>query len=434
MLYDDSMHIYFSGIGGSGISALAHIALDAGYTVSGSDLKANRNTEELTQRGASIHLGQKKQQIEQVNQNTPIDWLIISSAIPEDSEELTFARENNVSINKREAFVQHIIDAHNLKLVAVAGTHGKTTVTTMLAWLLQQQNQPVSWVIGTNVSFGNSGHLDADSEYLILEADEYDRHMLHYHPYISVIPSLDYDHPDIYPTKQDYLNAFNQFAMQSQLMILWQSDAEKLANFDSHFPVPDNKIDLSGVPLPGEHNRKNAWLVATALERLGFVNSSGEAWSELLQRFSDFPGSERRFEELANNIFTDYAHHPTEIAAVLELAIEVKEQRHYNDIVVVYQPHQNTRQHEVKDNYDEAFKSASRIYWTPTYLSREDTSLRLLYPDDFATMIESTDVIPSDLDKKLIENLRAEKAQNNLIVVMGAGDIDEWARNNLRTI
>lgn len=417
------MHIYFSGIGGSGLSALAHVALDGGYRVSGSDTSESQNTRDLSRRGAHIAHNQDGSHIERIHAEHPIDWVVVSSAIPTKHAERNFADKHKVKLTKRDGFINYILEEHKLKLIAVSGTHGKTTTTAMVAWLSGQLGKPMSWIIGTNLPFGTSGHLDKEAQYLVLEADEYDRHMLNYRPFLTIIPSLDYDHPDIYPDREDYLAAFDQLAAQSQLTIAWQEDADKLAVSNSVFALPATP-NTSTISLNGEHNRKNAWLAATALERLGVIGSSDEAWLDALEVFKQYPGTQRRFEKLASNLYTDYAHHPREIAATLAHAREFSGDK---KVIVIYQPHQNIRQHEVEQDYPRAFEQADEVYWLPTYLSREDSSLEVLKPQHFQHLIGDK-VKPAKMNSALVKTIKEHTQNGDLVIAMGAGSIDPWLR------
>ena len=194
------MHVYCSGIGGVGIGPLAMLALDAGYEVSGSDAQNSEMVELLQKRGATISLTQTGAEIAAAHQQKPIDWFIYSSALKEDHPELLFAGKNGIRTSKRDDFLNELISVHELQLIAVAGTHGKTTTTGMLVWALQQLKVPVSYSIGTSLSFGPPAQYTPGSEFFIYECDEFDRNFLHFHPQLSLIPSVDYDHADTYPT------------------------------------------------------------------------------------------------------------------------------------------------------------------------------------------------------------------------------------------
>lgn len=418
------MRIYFSGIGGVGIGPLALIAKDMGHTIIGSDLNDSRYTKLMQERGVSVMLGQDGSQIEQAHTESNIDWLVYTSALPPDHPEITFAREHGIRLSKRDELLNELITDKGLKMVAVAGTHGKTTTTAMLIWLFKQAEVPVSYSVGTDISFGPSGQYEADSEYFIYEADEYDRNFLQFQPYTAILPSVDYDHQDIYPTKTDYLNAFKQFVAASHCTYLWSSTAEELDLGDNaclHAFKPDEKLD--GIKLAGQQNRRNAFLAIKAARPI----IGGKNEQELAVILADFPGVGRRFEALAPNIYSDYAHHPVEITATIEQALELNKR-----VAVVYQPHQNSRQHRLKDLYRDAFNGASAVYWLPTYLSREDTKLSTLTPDELIAGLINRDIAqPADMDDDLKQTITKLAADGTLVLLMSAGSLDEWARQQL---
>jgi UDP-N-acetylmuramate--alanine ligase len=197
------MRIYFSGIGGVGIGPLAEIARDAGYNIVGSDQAASPLTTALSTSGITVHLSQSGQELADEHAAAPIDWFVYTAALPDTHPELVKAKELGIRTAKRDELLAEILRDKNLKLIAVAGTHGKTTTSGLMVWAMQQLGIPVSYSVGTSLSFGPSGSYDPVSQYFVYECDEYDRNMLHFEPHLSLITSLDYDHPDNYPTKSD---------------------------------------------------------------------------------------------------------------------------------------------------------------------------------------------------------------------------------------
>lgn len=393
------MNIYFSGIGGVGIGPLAEIAHDAGYNVQGSDATESLVTKELAERGIAVEIGQDGSYLRNSHTQNPIDWFVYTAALPDDHPELIAARELGIKTAKRDELLAHIIAEKNLKLLAVAGTHGKTTTTGMFVWALQQLGVPVSYSVGTTLSWGPSGKYDPASEYFVYECDEFDRNFLHFHPYLSIITNIDYDHPDTFPSQQDYRAAFEQFKAQSKTVIELPTETEH-------------------IKLAGAHNRHNAGLVLAALRTLGIGG-------DYLSAIHSFPGTNRRFEKLADNLYSDYGHHPAEITATLQLAHELSDH-----IVLIYQPHQNVRQHELKDRYTtDGFKAAEEVYWLPTYLSREDPNLPILTPQELSKDIRHAHV--SDLNQELWNVIQKARSENKLVLIMGAGSIDDWLRAQL---
>lgn len=414
------MNIYFSGIGGVGIGPLAEIAHDAGYDVAGSDIEESLMTHELRKKDINVSIGQDGTFLQAQHHDKPITWFVHTSALPNDHPELVLARKLGIRTAKRDELLAYIINDKNLKLIGIAGTHGKTTTTAMMVWTFMQLGIPVSYSIGTTVKFGPSGKFDPASEYFVYECDEFDRNFLHFSPYLSLISSIDYDHPDTYKTTQDYLDAFRQFAIGSMNVISW---------VDQHSEIFDdlNQVQLlqttdinSRLTIAGETNRRNATLVQTGLAQLGITQNTDKI-------ISDYPGTDRRFEKLAKNLYSDYGHHPVEIAATLQLAREIS-----NHVMLVYQPHQNIRQHQIIDQYTDQFELADSVYWLPTYLSREDPNLPILTPEDLIKNITNKDnVHVADFNDELWDRIQTARNNGILVLGMGAGKIDSWLRSKL---
>ena len=419
------MVIYFSGIGGVGIGPLAEIAHDAGYMVAGSDLSKSPMTEQLSGRGISIYIGQSGADIAAFHEQSPIDWFVYSASIPENNPERQFAREHGIRESKRDELLAHIIREHGLQMIAVAGTHGKTSTTSMLVWCFKELGLPLSYSVGTTLQFGPSGVYDKESAYFVYECDEYDRNFLHFEPALSVIPALDYDHPDTYKNEHVYKDAFLQFMGQSGYTLLWEKDRRYLAtpDIEASFEAYDEFMDLSRFHLAGDHVRHNAFLVLRAMTRL-FPDVAEE---KIVNALNNYPGSSRRFEKLADNLYSDYGHHPAEIAATLQLARELSAH-----VVLVYQPHQNVRQHEIKDQYGNCMELAEEVYWLPTYLSREDPELAVLTPEELIQNLRNVrQVHVAKMNDELWQTIKAARSEGKLVLIMGAGDIDQWVREQL---
>lgn len=414
------MNIYFAGIGGVGIGPLAEIALDAGYTVVGSDPVEGLMTGELRNRGVTICNTQDGDFLRRSHASQPIDRVVYSASLSTDHPELAAARALGIPTMKRDALLAELIALKNLKLIAVTGTHGKTTTTGMLIWCFEQLGIPVSYSVGTTLSFGPSGKYTPGSKYFLYECDEFDRNFLHFQPHLSIVTSIDYDHPDTYPTQELYKEAFRDFLRQSGASILWEADAEHIELVESNAwrLQPGEQLPLA---IPGEHNRRNATLVVKAFERLAIPMDHAV--------IEQFPGTNRRFERLADNLYSDYGHHPVEIAATLQLARELSDH-----VVLVYQPHQNVRQHELQGLYTDAVvKDAEEIYWLPTYLSRENPALPILTPQELTTALPGTrNLHYAQLDDALWQAIEEARAKGKLVLCMGAGSIDAWVRDHLR--
>jgi len=415
------MNIYFSGVGGVGIGPLVEIARDAGHTIMGSDISESLITQELREQGVAVTIGQDGTFLRASHAATPIDWFVYTSALPDDHAELLLAHELGMRVSKRDEFLAYIIQEKDLKLIAVAGTHGKTTTTGMMVWLMRELGIPASYSVGSTLSFGPSGKYDPNSEYFVYECDEYDRNFLHFQPYLSLITSIDYDHPDTYPTEAEYTEAFRQFIAQSRHSLLWRSDSEYIDAPTEKTWILDTTINF---PLAGEHNRRNATLVAKASEYLSLVKDDG-----VINALGNFPGTDRRFEKIGDNLYSDYGHHPKEIAATLQLARELSEH-----VVLVYQPHQNRRQTRIQKDYIDQFELADQTYWLPTYLSREDPDEPILTPEDLIkNLTNKASVEIVEFGDDLWAKIQQARADGKLVLCMGAGTIDGWVRDRVAT-
>ena len=339
------------------------------------------------------------------------------AAIRQDHPEVKFAKENNIKVSKRDEFINQILEDKRLELIAVSGTHGKTNTTGMLIWLFKSLSIPISYSIGTNLTFGPNGAYDPNSRYFIYEADEFDRNMTKFHPKISIITTLDFDHPDTYDSVEDYIDAFRKFVKQSSKTYSWPNVSKKL---DQDIE-PINPLLVPLIRLIGKHTRENAALAISAVAEI-----LEKEPKELIDIINEFPGTERRMEKLKDNIYTDYAHHPAEIAATIDAAEEIN-----SDIVVVYQPHQNLRQKQVISQYKDAFLGAMKMYWLPTYLSREPET-DIVPPEELVNSLSNKEIAEiADMDEELVKNIKEQASKGHLVILMSAGDLDPWARANI---
>lgn len=429
------MHVYFSGIGGHAIGPLAMIAKEAGYEVSGSDKQQSLETDTLQQRGITVRIGQTAEQIAAVHAEHPIDWLVYSSALPRedpDHPELTFARQHHIRHSKRDELLNAIIEEHNLKLVAIAGTHGKTTTTAMTIWLLQQLGIPVSYSVGARISFGPMGVFTPGSEYFVYECDEFDRNFLAFHPYVSALTGIAWDHHEIFPSRDNYNNAFRDFVGQSQHTLAWQRDLDILAlETNSHIrALDDREPAVHTIKQYGVFNREDAWLA------IQMVASCTRADIDTLISFMDrFPGLAQRMEMLTSGLYSNYAHTPEKIRGGMSAALEIAEEAG-KKLIVIYEPLTNRRQHYIKQDYQDCFAGASKLYWVPTYLAREDPDLPVLTPAELIPYISNAAVAePAELNSALRERIRQHLDAGDLVVAMGAaggGSLDEWLRTQFQ--
>ncbi|MBR6964706.1 hypothetical protein IKH83_00070 [Candidatus Saccharibacteria bacterium] len=403
------MKIYISGISGKGMGPLALLASDAGFEVIGSDLAADGDImPELMKRGIKVNVGPQDGNF--LRSFDDIDWFVHTSALKADNPELIAAKELGIRVSKRDELIAFLIEKLGLKMVAVAGTHGKTTTTAILIYAFSRLGIPAAHIVGSTLSFAPAGKYTAGDEYFIYEADEFDRNFLHFHPFISLIPSETYDHADIYPTREDYHAAFEQFRAQSQQVI------------------EGGETD-SRITLVGESRRFDATLAKRAIMELKPELDE----LEVIKVINDFPGVARRFEKIATNVYSDYAHHPEEVETVINIANEEAERLGLKGVVVAYQPLQNMRQHEVRHEYKKTFLGASKLFWLPTFLTREKPGFELLTPEMLIGEIENPEIAePADLNDALAEKLLAYKKDGYLILMILTGETDEWARVNLK--
>ncbi len=423
------MHVFFSGIGGTAIGPLALIAKQFGYDVSGSDKQNSDYIEYLKTCGIrQISIGQKLSQIKAVHEKEPIDWFVYSSAVAIENPnhpELIFAKDNKIKTTKRDELLNKIIEKSDQKLLAIAGTHGKTTTTAMVIWLIQKIGLPVSYSVGAKIPFGEMGQFDPSSQYFVYECDEYDRNFLAFHPYLSVITGIAYDHHDVFPTETDYRHAFVEFLAQSTWKIGWQQDLSKLATTPQNTLIlQDQEPMLGKISLVGKVNRQNAWLAVQAVHQI-----SQEPVDALINYINAFPGVSRRFEKITDNLYSDYAHTPEKIAGCLQLANEISQ-----NIVVVYEPLTNKRQYEIKEQYKNLFEGVKKLYWAPSYLTREDANQPVLSPEQLIPNMDNHRIAePAKLNESLKKNISQQLSEGDLVVCLsggGGGSLDEWTRQN----
>ena len=425
------MNVYISGISGTGMGPLALMARQAGMKVSGSDLSKGAIYDELVSAGIDVKIGVQDGDFLKQCLKDGVDWYVYTSALPEDHAELKVAREMGLKCTKRDDFTAYLVEKLGLKMVAVAGTHGKTTTTAMIIWAALKLGLPVAYIVGTTLGFAPSGAYHPGDKYFIYEADEYDKNFLKYHPWLAVITVVSYDHPDIYVTKEEYVEAFGQFKAQSEAVLECDGDTIKWDDGRQTMYKPQH------FQLAGKVRRIDAALAAEAVMRMEFEEYNREGmivsynFMGLIEELNEFPGVGRRFERIADGVYTDYAHHPEEIAATVNILKDETDLRGKKGIVVVYQPHQNTRQHEVRGEYADAFEGVDKIYWLPTYLTREDPDLPIISPQELIDGLSNKEIAEAaELNDDLASKIRKYVDDGYLVVLMTAGPADGWLREN----
>ena len=429
------MHIFFSGIGGGGVGPLALIAKQAGYDVSGSDMQESVNTAALKKQGVDFYIGQTKEHIAELHAKKPIDWFVVTSAITRanpNHPELVFAKTHGIKVSLRDELLSKIIADKQLKLVGIAGTHGKSTTTAMVIWLFHQLGVPIGHSVGAKIPFAPMGQLQPGAEYFVYECDEFDNNFLAFHPYLALITGISWDHHEIFPNPESYKKAYRQFLDQSQHALMWPDDVQHI-NLKSSSKITildtaDPHIDT--IALPGEYNREDAWQAVLAVHRL-----LGAPLPELIAHVDTFPGLKQRMEELAPNLYTNYAHTAEKIKGGMLTALELAKPKHQK-VVIIYEPLTNRRQHHIKETYKDSFAGAAHIYWVPTYLAREDPNLPLLEPKDLIPYLTNAAIAePAKLDTALLAAIKNHLADGDMVVAMGAsggGSLDEWLRAHFK--
>jgi len=449
-------NVHFIGIGGSGLSAIARLLLESGYTVTGSDQAMSSFAADLQTAGAVIHIGHDPALIQGA------DWVIRSSAIPEDNPEVQAAKAAGIPVFKRADFLGQLMS--NKLGIAIAGTHGKTTTTAMLAWTLTQLEQDPSFIVGGVLNNLGVNARAGKGKSFVIEADEYDRMFLGLKPRIEIITNVEHDHPDLYPTMMDMLGAFEAFVdllpasgtligcaenagasimlnrarrsghktiaysikgeitINTPLWILGRSvKPNQRGGFDfeaiTNVQQPGLKTVKASLQVPGEHNVCNALAV---LAVIGMLDLPLEKATKALE---DFTGTGRRFEvrgQVSNiTVIDDYAHHPTEIRATLAAArARYPEAR----IWAVWQPHTYSRTKALFEEFTRSFKDADEVIITEVYAAREAKQKFSSEEVALATKHASVHFISelSEVSNYLLENLHS----GDILLVLSAGDAD----------
>jgi UDP-N-acetylmuramate--alanine ligase len=396
------MNIYFSGINGTGLAPLAEMAAEAGFRVFGSDRSGGAASAELGAMGIEVDVGEQTGEfLMEKATSVGVDWFIYTSALPKNHPELVLARKLGIKTSKRDSFIEYLVRKKKLKMVAVAGTHGKTTTTAMIIWACYELGVSISYLVGSTLPWGDSGKYETGSEFLVYEADEYDRNFLKFHPWISVVTVVSYDHPDIYKSREEYRAAFQAFRGQSEKVI------------------ENIEVDAR-LTLAGGLRRMDASLALGAVK----IMAPEIEEERIIEILNDFPGVGRRFEKIGEGVYSDYAHHPEEVAATIAMAKELGRK-----VVAVYEPHQNTRQHEVMAGYPEAFREADEVIWLPTYLTREDENLRVIEPEEFVRLIGKGEV--GEAGEELARKIEKMAGEGWTVLIMTAGPAEGVIREYL---
>ena len=424
-------------IGGAGIGPLALFAKEAGLEVSGSDKQDSNTLKYLKEKGITNIFIAKDDEVDIIkdfNTKNPIDWVVYSSAVlleNPNSKTLNYFKTKGVKTSKRDDFINYLIKDKNLQMLAIAGTHGKTTTTAMLVWLFKAFKLDINHLLPAKVNFADMAEYSPKSPYLVYEADEFDRNFLNFYPKYSLISGVAYDHHEIYKTIEEYKSAFRQFIDQTQQTFIYSYDYHflNLSSLNLNVLEDDDKL-LDRIKLKGLYNRKDALLVSKLFEKLTNFNIE-----EILDKVSLFPGLYRRMEEIRPNLYTDYAHTPEKIKAALNTAKEMVQDSNQK-IIVVYEPLTNRRQHYIKDQYFDTFKDADHIYWVDSYLAREDPNQHVLSPRELISYLASPATAEeAHMNQSLKDEIQKQIDAGNLVVALSGGggnSLDEWIRANFK--
>lgn len=340
--------VFFIGIGGIGVSAIARMMLLGGKDVSGSDMAENELTSELKRLGVKITIGQSFELIP-----TDTDLIVYTIAIPHYDLKLFNQIKDSGIFYRSYPEMLGLVTADKYT-IAIAGTHGKTTTTAMIAKILIDARLDPTVVVGSLLKDYKSNLVAGKSKYFVVEACEYKRSFLSIKPKLAVITNIEEDHLDYYKDLDDIKNAFSQFASQSENVI---SDYSKYLE------------KIPTLSIPGIHNRQNA---AAAFAAADFLNIPEEIIKKSL---SEFSGTWRRLEKRGETkegtiIYDDYAHHPTEIKASLQALRELYP--HPKKITILFQPHLYSRTKALFDDFSKSFKGADNVLLLPIYFAREN--------------------------------------------------------------
>ncbi|WP_274649948.1 UDP-N-acetylmuramate--L-alanine ligase [Paenibacillus humicola] len=455
-------HVHFIGIGGYGMSAIARVMLELGYTVTGSDVARQELTEKLAAKGARIYIGHEPEHVRGA------DLVVYSTALSRDNVERKAAEELNIPILHRAQMLARLMN--NGRGVAVAGAHGKTTTTSMIALVMETCKLDPTYIIGGEIVNVGTNAKAGKGEYVVAEADESDGSFLQYHPAIAIVTNIEPDHLENYDgdfakLKAAYVQFLSQVKADGKAIVCVDDEnvremlprlqagplgaagvltyaIDRDAEFTAANVSPgDRKVSFDmlrrGVSLgrielsvPGRHNVYNAMAtVMTCLE-------AGIPFESIASAIALFHGAKRRFQVLGevNDVLVidDYAHHPTEIQATIDAARATGKR-----IIAVFQPQRYTRTFFLLEQFSRAFAGADEVIITDIYSPAGEQQIEGVHSQKLVELIvknsnPNTSYIPT---KEEVQERLAEKvAPGDLVITMGAGDIWKTADGLARTL
>ncbi len=439
--------VYFVGAGGIGMSAIARYFIRKGLVVAGYDKTPSKLTEMLAKEGMLIHYEEDVNQIPEACRDPKETLVVYTPAIPEEHKELQFFRQGGFDIQKRAQVLGTLTREH--KGLCVAGTHGKTTTSTMCAHIMHQSSKDCNAFLGgISKNYGTNYILSDESDYVVIEADEFDRSFHWLRPWMSVITSSDPDHLDIYGTKEAYLESFRHYTtlIQPGGALIIHTGLEMKADvadgvrvytygtnegdfhaenikiekgeitFDLVSPVEDVKNISLGQPVPIN--------IDNGIGAMAMAQLNGCTADELRNGMKSYKGVDRRFDFTLRNdkhvVLSDYAHHPKEIYQSAKSMREVYHDRH---ITAIFQPHLYTRTRDFYKDFAEALSQLDEVILCDIYPAREQpipgVTSQLIY-DNLAPGVEKSMIHKEDV-------LDLVKSRDfDVLIILGAGDLDNY--------
>lgn len=406
--------VHLMGIGGIGMAGVAWLLHERGFSVSGCDLLKNRQTSWLEASGIDISIGHAESHVEN------IDWLIRSTAVPDIHPEVEAALRRGTPVSRRGEVLPALM--RDRLCIAVSGTHGKTTTTSMIAQLLD-----CGFCVGGEVA--GSAAVAKDAEIMVVEADESDGTVAGYTPDYSVITNIEYDHMEHHESEDAFVACFERLIEQTQKTVYYASGDRIAAKICGNHPkcepfnLPDVEYEL---PLPGVHNQWNA-AAATMVCRLWLAED------ELRARLQQVQPVARRFERVYDDcgilVVSDYAHHPTEIAAVIQTAEGLKPKR----LLALFQPHRYTRTQALGSDFPPSFEGLDRLWLLPVYAASEQPIPGGRSSDLFGRFDSQWKdrLLLVECMKVAWLEVSSQLKKGDILLILGAGDIEQvadWAR------
>lgn len=440
-------NIVFLGIGGISMSALARLCLHMGANICGTDVVQNENIIALKKdKIAKIKIGNSPSMIHQA------DIVVYTNAIGEENPNLKLARRLHKRIYER-ATLLGLISCKYKHIIAVSGTHGKTTTTALLGWIFKTANlNPTVHIGGISQNF-NSNIRIGSNKFFITEACEYQKSFLHINPNISIINNIELDHPDCYKNYDEIFSTFLQFSRQTKDFLVINGDNLDKTKFNhkqlitfginktndvyanniktvrnkTSFCLFYKKQKLTSITttMLGQHNIYNI-LAATSVALIYNININ-----DIKQAIKTFTGTKRRYEILCNKplLVLDYAHHPSEIKA----SINTSKQLSKDHIIAIFQPHTYSRTLALMSEFCQCFKGVDKLFILPTYPAREQVLVGGRAIDLFYN-IKNVDAQYVSNPQSLLYELSLNKHPNDIILWLGAGDIENIARKYAKTL